>query len=96
MKPGQDPIPARRGRFLSLVGLEIVVLGDVRDAYHQNAHSSTGTVNHPRRDVDQRPLGDRVLDAVQNDAAAALQQVLQCLRSLAQPTAIQHTDSAPW
>ena len=57
--------------------LEVVVIGDVRDADDEHAHPAKRTVNDAGRDVDEGTLGNRMLDAVQNDAAAAVEDVVQ-------------------
>jgi hypothetical protein len=61
--------------------LEIVVVRDVGDPNHQDAHPTTGTVDDPGRDVDQRALGHGVLHAVEEDAPTALENVVKLGRT---------------
>jgi hypothetical protein len=64
-------------QFLLPHCFEIVVVRNVWNADDQNPHPTPGTVDDPTRDVDQRPLRNAVLHAVQDDNAAAVENVVQ-------------------
>jgi hypothetical protein len=66
MRSGSAPDSA----LLLLRCLEIVVVGNIRNADYKNAHSASGTVDDPRRDVYQTALRDGLLHPVEDHAAA--------------------------
>jgi hypothetical protein len=57
--------------------LEVVVIGDVRDADDQNPHPATSTVNDTGRDVNERTFGDGLFDPIENDAAVAIENIVE-------------------
>jgi hypothetical protein len=56
---------------------EKVVVANVGDADHEYLHSSACPVNDARGDLYDRALADRVLHAVEQDAALAIQHIVQ-------------------
>ena len=63
--------------LLLLRCLEIVVVGNIRNADHKNSHSAPGTVDDPRRDVYQTALRDGLLHPVEDHAAAPVEYVVK-------------------
>ena len=63
--------------LLLLRCLEIVVVGDIRNADHKNPHPATGTVDDPGRDVYQTALRHGLLHPVEDHAAAAVEYVVK-------------------
>ena len=65
-------------RLLSLLWrLEVVVIGDVWDTDDENPHPAKSAVNDSRRDVNQGTLGNGMLDAIEKDTPAALENVVK-------------------
>jgi len=60
-----------------LLNLEIVVFRDVGNTDNQDPHSSPGAVNNAWRDMHQGALGNRLLDAVEKNAAATIKDIVK-------------------
>src|SRR5262249_51250431 len=63
--------------LLLLRCLEIVVVGYIGNADDQNPHLATGTMDDAGRDVYQTTLRHGLLHAVEDDAAAAIENVVK-------------------
>lgn len=57
--------------------LEVVVLGNVRDANYQHTHAAAGAVDDAWWNVNQRSSGNGVFDAIEDDGSAALQHIVE-------------------
>src|SRR6516162_9815234 len=57
--------------------LEIVFVGNIGNADDQNPHPATGTVDDPGRDVYQTTLRHGLLHPVEDDASAAVEDVVK-------------------
>jgi hypothetical protein len=57
--------------------LEVIVIGDVGNADDQNPHPSMGTVNDARRNMNERTLGNWLLDTIKDNATTAIQHVVK-------------------
>jgi hypothetical protein len=74
----RPPSGAATGSALLLLRrLEIVVVGNIGNADDQNPHPATGTVHDPGRDVYQTALRHGLLHPIEDDAAAAIENVVK-------------------
>jgi hypothetical protein len=60
-----------------LLGKVEVVVGDVRNSDDEDTHAAASAVDDSRRNMDERAFLDRMLDAVQQDEAIAVEDVVQ-------------------
>ena len=62
---------------LSRFSKEVVVVRDVGNADHQDAHLPSGAMHHAGRDVNQAPLFDRMVHTVQRHGPRPFQHVVE-------------------
>src|ERR1051326_1251791 len=79
-------LPGRCHSWLSLFGslrasclrrFKIILVGDVRNTDDQHPHAAARAMNHSRRDVDNGPSGNLVLDAIEADSASSIEDVVK-------------------
>lgn len=60
-----------------LTHLEVIIIRDVWNTDDEHAHLAFGTVDDTGRDVNQRAFVNRLLFAIEDDGAAAFEDVIQ-------------------
>ena len=63
------------------IGKEQIVVGDVRDAYDQNAHPASRSMDDSGGDVDQRSLAHGLRNTVEQDCPLSVEDVIQLCRA---------------
>src|ERR1043166_2851970 len=64
-------------RASALRRFKIILVGDVRNTDDQHPHAAARAMNHSRRDVDNGPSGNLVLDAIEADGASSIEDVVK-------------------
>lgn len=89
----QRPVQRSRGAFAaaygwalrelsSAWGLEVIVIGDVWNSHDEDSHPAESAMDDAWRDMNERSLGNGMLNAIEEDATAPLENVVKLGRTL--------------